>query len=298
LTLEEFSATHLGLTVDTNRTKNYDDADYSNASFADSIDWVAKGAVSPIKNQASCGSCWAFSTVGAVEGHYQIAGNPLTQFSEENLVSCDNKMHGGSDNGCHGGLMDHAFAWIKKNGLCTERDYPYAAGSGIAPACKTSCAPAVTLTGFTDVRGEAGMIPALAKGPVSVAVEADKSAFHLYKSGVLDSAACGKKLDHGILAVGYGTDEGRGYYKVKNSWGTTWGESGYIRLVQGKDMCGIADSASYPTGVKKWDGPGPGPAPGPSPSGSNYKCNFLTRQCTQDAAGKFPSESACKALCL
>merc|ERR1712093_553457 len=97
---------------------------------ADSVDWVTKGAVTPVKNQAQCGSCWAFSTVGSFEGGYQIAGNPLTQFSEEDLVACDNRQHGGSDQGCNGGLMDNAFKWIEKNGLCTENDYPYTSGSG------------------------------------------------------------------------------------------------------------------------------------------------------------------------
>merc|ERR1719305_623977 len=183
MTLEAFTATHLGLTVDTNRTKNYDNTDYSNHTFADSIDWVGKGAVSPVKDQAQCGSCWAFSTIGSIEGAYQIAGNTLTQFSEEELVDCDNREHGGTDQGCNGGLMDNAFKWVKKNGLCKESDYPYSAGHGKAGTCKmSSCTAAVTLTGYTDVRGESGMIPALNKGPVSVAIEADKSAFQLYKS--------------------------------------------------------------------------------------------------------------------
>merc|ERR1740138_146070 len=299
MTLSDFTATHLtGLRMDHNRTKNYDDAtENSNATFADSLDWVSKGAVTPVKNQAQCGSCWAFSTVGSIEGAYQIAGNSLTQFSEEELVDCDNRQHGGSDQGCNGGLMDNAFKWVKKNGLCKESDYPYSAGHGKAGTCKmSSCKAAVTLTGYTDVRGEAGMIPALNKGPVSVAIEADKSAFQLYKSGVLDSAACGKKLDHGVLAVGYGDADGKAYYKVKNSWGATWGENGYIRMVQGKDQCGIADSASYPTGVGPAGPTPPGPAPGPS--GSNYKCEVLKGQCVQDDSGKFKSQALCSAVCV
>merc|ERR1719305_330825 len=222
MTLEAFTATHLGLTVDTNRTKNYDNTDFSNHTFADTIDWVAKGAVSPVKNQAQCGSCWAFSTIGSIEGAYQIAGNKLTQFSEQDLVSCDNKEHGGSDQGCNGGLMDNAFKWVEKNGLCTEDDYPYTSGSGKTGTCKTTCKPAATLTGFQDVpsKNEDALKAAIMKQPISVAIEADKSAFQLYKGGVLDNAGCGTKLDHGVLIVGYGTD-GKDYYKVKNSWGAT-----------------------------------------------------------------------------
>jgi C1A family cysteine protease len=269
LTWEEFSSKYVGgydSNPHLNRTKDYDYSLLEKTDLADSVDWVTKGAVSPVKNQAQCGSCWAFSTVGSLEGAYQIAGNPLTQFSEQDLVSCDNAAHGGTDQGCNGGLMDNAFKWIEKNGICTETDYPYTSGTGSSGTCKTTCQKAATLTGYKDVPGEAALKAAIAIGPVSVAIEADKSAFQLYKGGVLDNTACGKRLDHGVLVVGYGTDStsGKDYYKVKNSWGANWGEKGYIRMVQGKDQCGIADQPSYPTGVKPM---GPGPAPGPSPPG-------------------------------
>jgi len=270
LTWEQFSSTYVGGYLSNphlNREKNYDLSLLNQTEFADSVDWVTKGAVTPVKNQAQCGSCWAFSTVGSFEGGYQIAGNPLTQFSEEDLVACDNRQHGGSDQGCNGGLMDNAFKWIEKNGLCLETDYPYTSGSGKTGTCKTTCKPAATLTGFQDVpsKNEDALKAAIMKQPISVAIEADKSAFQLYKGGVLDNAGCGTKLDHGVLIVGYGTD-GKDYYKVKNSWGATWGEKGYIRLVAGKNQCGISQQPSYPTGVKPMGpGPGPGPAPGPSP---------------------------------
>jgi C1A family cysteine protease len=238
----------------------------------DAVDWVTAGAVTPVKDQGRCGSCWAFSTTGSVEGAYQIASGTLTSLSEEDLVSCD---HNG-DMGCGGGLMDHAFQWIETNGICTESDYPYAAGTGHAPACSKTCAPAVTVTSFTDVpKGdETALLSAVAKGPVSIAIEADKSAFQLYKSGVLDNAACGTKLDHGVLVVGYGTDSalGKDYWKVKNSWGATWGEEGYIRMVRDKNQCGISDSASYPTGVHAASPspPGPGPSPPPAPGNTTH----------------------------
>jgi len=272
MTWDAFKSTHVGGYLNNpnlNRTKTYDYSLLDEKVTADSLDWVAKGAVTPVKNQAQCGSCWAFSTVGSIEGGFQIAGNSLTQFSEQDLVSCDNAAHGGSDQGCNGGLMDNAFKWVEKNGLCTESDYPYSSGSGQSGTCKKTCKPAVTLTGFTDVPGESGMLAAIGKGPVSVAIEADKSAFQLYKGGVIDSAACGKKLDHGVLVVAYGTDSGlsKDYYTIKNSWGGSWGEHGYVRFVRGKDQCGVADSASYPTGVKPMGPTPPGPAPGPSPPG-------------------------------
>ena len=163
--------------------------------------------------------------------------------------------------------MDNAFKWIETNGICSEADYPYTSGTGASGTCKSpACSPVATLTGFKDVpsEDESALQDAITQQPVSVAIEADKSAFQLYKSGVLDSATCGTKLDHGVLAVGYGTDAGKDYYKVKNSWGATWGEDGYVRMVRGKNMCGIASQASYPTGVKS-EAPGPGPSPGPSP---------------------------------
>mgnify|MGYP006164946929 CR=1 FL=1 len=228
-----------------------------------SLDWVARGAVTPIKNQELCGSCWAFSTVGSVEGAFAIAGHPLVALSMQQLVSCDHPQN----DGCNGGLMADAFKWIETNPLCTYDDYPYGSGTGVSGACSTACTGVVSITGFTDVPGENGMLAAISKGPVSVAIEANEDVFHLYKSGVIDDASCGKNLDHGVLAVGFGNDPttGLAYYKVKNSWGSTWGESGYVRLVRGKDQCGVADSASFPTGVTNSTPAAPTPAPGPPP---------------------------------
>jgi len=236
-------------------------------ALADSVDWVAKGAVTPVKNQGRCGSCWAFSTTGSVEGAYQIASGNLESLSEEDLVQCD---HNG-DNGCQGGLMDNAFEWIEQNGVAAESAYPYTSGTGTTGTCDASkkAKPAVTVTGFKNVPqgDESALKSAVAQGPVSIAIEADKSAFQLYKSGVLDSPNCGTKLDHGVLIVGYGTDSSlsKDYWKVKNSWGATWGEQGYVRIVQGKDMCGIAQQASYPTGAKAAGPSPPGPPTPPTP---------------------------------
>merc|ERR1719171_2841912 len=267
------------------RTKNVNndlsDADAKAAAPA-SVDWTTKNAVTPVKNQGQCGSCWAFSTTGSTEGAYAIASGNLVSLSEQMLVSCD---HNG-DQGCNGGLMDNAFGWIQQNGgICTESDYPY---QGTTGQCKSGCSPAVTVGGHHDVpkMDEDALAVAAAIGPVSVAIEADKSAFQFYKSGVFDNAGCGTQLDHGVLVVGYGTDSGKDYWKVKNSWGATWGMQGYILMARGKNMCGISQSASYPTGAKKASGagPSPGPAPGPSPgpSPSTHYGDPLDGSCKSD----------------
>jgi len=264
MTWDQFKAAYVS-GMDSNpqlrRTKNYAKLP---AATADSIDWVTNGAVTPIKNQGQCGSCWAFSTTGAFEGAYQITTGTLLSFSEQQLVSCDKV-----DDGCSGGLMDNAFKWIKSNGLCTEDAYPYTSSSGTTGSCVASCTSSGSLSGFTDVTGgdESALQAAVQTTPVSVAIEADKSVFQLYSSGVFTSAEeCGTQLDHGVLAVGYGSDGGQTYWKVKNSWGSSWGESGYIRMERGANCCGIATQPSYPTGVTSGAGPIPGPTPTPGPS--------------------------------
>jgi len=214
----------------------------------DSIDWVEKGGVTPIKNQGQCGSCWAFSTTGAVEGAVFVSSGVLPDLSEQELVDCDKK----GDNGCNGGLMDHAFAWIEDHpGLCSEEDYPYVAER---QTCRT-CEAKVRVTGYQDVnpQDEAALKAAVAQQPVSVAIEADQRAFQFYKSGVFD-ATCGTRLDHGVLVVGYGEEDGKKFWKVKNSWGPAWGDSGFIKLAREDPMspngesgqCGIAMAPSYP----------------------------------------------------
>jgi C1A family cysteine protease len=209
-----------------------------------SVDWSLKGAVTGVKDQGNCGSCWSFSATGALEGAYQIKYGTLVSFSEQNLVSCDT-----IDSACNGGLMDTAFSWTKSNGgLCTESGYPYTSGTtGQKGTCTTTCTKntAVAPKSFTDVakNSDSALMTALASQPVSIAIQANQPAFQLYKSGVL-TGTCGSNLDHGVLAVGYGTwSDGTDYYKVKNSWGTTWGMSGYILIQRGNPQrcgeCGI-----------------------------------------------------------
>lgn len=227
------------------------------SSLPASIDWEALGAVTPVKDQGQCGSCWSFSTTGALEGAYFNKNKKLVSFSEQNLVDCDNFKNGGTDMGCNGGLMDHAFNWVAKNGgICTEADYPYVSGTTkTAGTCnQSSCTKVagVAPQSHVDVatNSDEALMSALTIGPVSVAIEADQSAFQLYKSGVF-TAPCGTNLDHGVLAVGYGTMNGVDYYKVKNSWGPNWGSNGYIYLQRGvsqkQGQCGILSGPpSYP----------------------------------------------------
>lgn len=207
-----------------------------------SKDWVSEGAVTPVKNQGSCGSCWAFSTTGSLEGANFLYGSKvLAALSEQELVDCS----GSSGNqGCNGGLMDNAFKWIKSNGLCLESAYPYTGTDGTCQKQKCSASIA-TVKSWVDVSGEEDLTTAVGNvGPVSIAVDANIK-WQLYTGGIMSATFCPKgSLDHGVLAVGY--DKTGGYWKVKNSWAASWGEKGYVRLAYGDNTCGLANQPSYP----------------------------------------------------
>jgi len=227
-----------------------------------SVDWRTKGAVTSVKNQKQCGSCWSFSTTGALEGIYAIKRGNLISFSEQQLVDCDYIRAGGTSLGCNGGDMKSAMEWIgKNNGLCTESAYPYVSGETKTNGpCQKTCAIVsgsdISTTVSVSANSDNAMMTALAQQPVSVAIEADQSSFQLYKSGVF-TGTCGTNLDHGVLLTGYGTMNGLDYYIMKNSWDVTWGSQGYMYMARGLDasgkpynggkgQCGVLMQGVYP----------------------------------------------------
>jgi len=247
MTNEEFRRVMNGLKVNKPLNPgNYQTGMYKNV-LAATVDWRTKGYVTPIKDQGQCGSCWAFSTTGSLEGQHFKASGKLVSLSESNLVDCSQKF---GNLGCSGGLMDDAFQYIIKNkGIDTEASYPYKAED---QKCKFKKADVgATVKSYKDV--EAGSEDALQKavaeiGPISVAIDASHDSFQLYKGGVYNEPKCSTtELDHGVLVVGYGVESSKDYWIVKNSWGTSWGEKGYILMTRNKkNQCGVASLASYP----------------------------------------------------
>merc|ERR1712072_132169 len=212
--------------------------EYNGEELAASVDWTTQGAVTPVKDQGQCGSCWAFSTTGGMEGAWQIATGSLKSMSEQQLVDCSTQ-----NAGCNGGSMELAFNYAGTTNVATESSYPYTARDGSCKSSYTTAIPKGGVTGYKSVgQSTSSLKSAIQTGPVSVAIEADQMAFQLYSGGIL-SSDCGTNLDHGVLAVGYCS----GYFKVKNSWGSSWGESGYLHISDSGNTCGIHSDASYPT---------------------------------------------------
>ena len=257
LTFEEFKALSLGFNYDKEHyqrkrmslSNGGSSFRYAHSDTPSSVDWRKEGAVTPVKNQGMCGSCWAFSATGAIEGINKIMTGELVSLSEQQLVSCDTEQ----DMGCSGGLMDFAFDYVEQNGgIDTEKDYGYWSWDLPCQRRREHDRPAVTIDGHEDVPENDGdaLKKAIANQPVSVGICAS-SALQFYHSGILTDKSCCQELNHGVLAVGYDdTDENGAHWIVKNSWSEQWGESGYFKLSQSSSnvdgACGIYQAASYP----------------------------------------------------
>ena len=226
LTDEEFVQTYLGTIVPSSDV--VEETEF-NGKLQD-VDWVAQGAVTNVKNQGQCGSCWAFSTTGGLEGLSKLAYGGLQSFSEQQLVDCSGSY---GNQACNGGLMDNAYKYVRDKGIVHEDEYPYKA---VKQACKQNSGP-FKVSGYTDVRNCNSLSAAIQGRPVSVAVDATN--WSRYSSGVFSN--CSTRLNHGVTLVGVKDNA----WWIKNSWAASWGEKGFIRLASG-NTCGLCNQASYP----------------------------------------------------
>lgn len=281
----EFKSYHNGDAFYSKRTGELSDAPFAPMytpaqlkGIPSDLDWRAKGAVTQVKDQGQCGSCWSFSTTGGIEGQWFLAGHPLTSLSEQFFVSCDTV-----DQACNGGLMNTAYEWVLSShggSIPTEKSYPYVSGGGSVPACSTKGTFGAKITGHTNIyHSEEQMRATVAeRGPLSIAVDA--SAWQFYLGGLMSSCG-GSSLDHGVLIVGYSMTGGSynsPYWIIKNSWAASWGEQGYIYVSYGSNQCLLTN---YPvTAIVNGSAP---PAP-PRPSGSYFSHTiFDDEKCTAGA---------------
>jgi len=237
LTPEEFKATYLTYRPSNKYTTKVAVKPAFELSNSTGYDWRDHGAVSAVKDQGQCGSCWAFSATEAIESYNFLSSGKLIELSPQQINSCDTV-----DLGCNGGNTESAYDYVKQaGGIATGADYPYTSGGGNTGKCKFSSSEiAVSITGYTSVQeGETHLHAALTNGPVSVCLAAD--AFQTYSSGILKS--CPGQIDHCVQAVGFHPK----YWIIRNSWATDWGEEGFLRLSRGKNLCHVADDVTFPT---------------------------------------------------
>jgi len=244
LTNKEFVRKYNGFVAPSNLEDVKAETHIDITSLPDSIDWRSAGYVTPVKNQGQCGSCWAFSAVVTMEGaHFNKTGD-LVSLSEQQLVDCV-----GKDHGCNGGLPFDAIRYvIHSHGIDTEESYPYSAKQGECHFNKSDIGATVRHVVRLPSGDEDALQNAVATiGPISVGIDASQPSFQLYKHGVYKAHHCSStQLDHGVAVVGYGTENGHDYYLVKNSWGASWGEEGYIKMPRNQhNRCGIASMAVY-----------------------------------------------------
>uniref|UniRef100_A0A665U3T7 Cathepsin S-like n=1 Tax=Echeneis naucrates TaxID=173247 RepID=A0A665U3T7_ECHNA len=246
LTTEEVMGTLTGTIVPYDLERNPFSLNELNATLPVSLDWREKGLVTEVKMQGSCGSCWAFSAVGALEGQLKRSTGVLMSLSPQNLVDCSRKY---GNRGCDGGFMTNAFQYVIKNrGIDSDAAYPY---TGMVGYCKYNpdyLAAKCSKYALLPKGDELVLKAALATiGPISVAIDASRPKFIFYRHGVYTDHKCSHDVNHGVLAVGYGNERGHDYWLVKNSWGTNYGDEGYVKMARNRDNhCGIALYACYP----------------------------------------------------
>ncbi|XP_041664077.1 procathepsin L-like [Cheilinus undulatus] len=249
MTTEEINEKLNGLKLEESLNfRNVSLKELSSLSIPPSVDWRKSGLVSPVQNQGMCGSCWAFSSVGALEGQMKKKTGALVPLSPQNLVDCSTV---DGNHGCRGGFISKAFRYIIRNrGIDSERFYPYEHKNG---KCRYSVSGKAGYCADFHIlpHGDEKTLQAVVAsvGPVSVAVNAMLKSFHLYRGGLYNVPNCNPRItNHAVLVVGYGTDRGEDFWLVKNSWGTAWGEGGFIRIARNKNnLCGIASFAVYPS---------------------------------------------------
>nr|BAF94151.1 cathepsin L-like cysteine protease 1 [Plautia stali] len=247
----EFMATFLGFNRSLRATNKVPEGipfrHNKDAVIQKEVDWRQKGAISPVKDQGHCGSCWAFSSTGALEAHTFLKKGRRVSLSEQNLIDCSLNY---GNNGCEGGLMEQAFQYVRDNdGIDTEEAYPYEGEDSECRFKKNNVG--ATDAGFVTIPSgdEQALMEAVAtQGPLSIAIDASNPSFQFYSEGVYYEPECSSaQLDHGVLLVGYGVEKDQKYWLVKNSWSEQWGENGYIKMARNKDNnCGIATQASFP----------------------------------------------------